>query len=84
MRVQILFRVNNFNMEGWVIGVRTLEFIHEFFQIGIAFINSATELFLDVVHFGINGINVKIWFLIGFILASRSHLGMRGCSINKK
>jgi hypothetical protein len=59
------------------------------------FNNLATDLFLDKVHFFINGQNVLIYlvlkgnkvstqFLIGFFLVGRIHEGMSGGSMEKK
>jgi hypothetical protein len=57
--------------------------------------NLATKLFLDKVHFCMNGRNILIYlgpkgskvntqFLICFFLVGGSHEGMRGGSMNKK
>ena len=59
------------------------------------FINLVVKLFLDKVHFCMNGQNVLIYlglkgskvstqFLIGFFLEGMSHEGMRDGSTNKK
>jgi hypothetical protein len=55
----------------------------------------SNKMFLDIVHFGMNGRNVSIHlglkgskvivqFLIGFFLVSGSHEGKRGGSTEKK
>jgi hypothetical protein len=83
-----LVGVNTFNIERWVRGGRALKFVHELLESGIDFNNLVTELFLDVVHFGMNdrnfimhfgmkGSKVSAQFLIGFFLEGGSHEGMR-------
>jgi len=95
MRVQRLVGVKTFSIERWVKGGRALKFVHELLESGIYFSNLVTELFLDVVHFGLNNRNVIIHFglkgskfsahfLIGFFLAGGIYEGMRGGSTDKK
>jgi hypothetical protein len=90
-----LVGVNTFIIERWVRGGRALKKFHEFLESGIDFNNPVIELFLYVVHFGMNDKNVIMHFglkcskvsakfLIGFFLAGGIHEGMRGGSMDKK
>jgi hypothetical protein len=88
-----LFGFKIFNIYRWVRGRRTLEFFHEFVEIGMEFNNLATELVLEVVHFcmnshnfpiylGLKGSKVSTKFLIGFFLESGgNHEWMMGGSV---
>jgi hypothetical protein len=82
-------------LERWVRGGRALKFVHELLESGIDFNNLVTKLFLDVVYFGMNDMNVimhfgvkgskvNAQFLIGFFLTGGIHEGTRGWSTEKK
>ena len=95
MRVQRLVGVNTFSIERWVGRGRTRGFVHELVEIGSEFNNLATKLFLDDVHFsmkggnfiihsGLKGSKISTQLLIGFLLVSGIHWGVRSGSTVKK